>query len=155
MGVFNGLRTFASSMRDRGAGYIVNTASVGSFDPMPLMGDYCGSKAAVLALTESLRLELAPRGVGVSALCPGPVQSRMACASADKLAGMKLMDPIWVGRAVVRAMAENRPIIFTHPEYLPVLETRHQMIIAAFDKPAQPGYVGAPFVSSSNVPSTR
>lgn len=77
-GVLNGIRAFVPLMLARGApARIVNTASVGGFLPSPLMGPYGASKFAVVALTESLKLELdmlaAP--ISVSLLAPGPVHS--------------------------------------------------------------------------------
>lgn len=148
MGVFNGVHCFAASMRDRRCGHIVNTASTGGLMPMPGHGDYAISKAAVVALSETLRLEMAPHEVGVSVLCPGLVASRMVPPGTTQLQGMNLMDPIWVGRAVVKAIIDNQLYIMTHPSYLPIVQARHQGIESAFGAPAQPGYemmpVGAP-----------
>jgi hypothetical protein len=52
----------------------------------------------------------------------------------------RMMDPLWSGRAVVRAILANEPYIVTHPGYRPALEARHAAILAAFGDPAQPGY---------------
>lgn len=54
-------------------GGILNVASVAGFMPGPGMAVYYATKAYVLSLTEALHCELAPRGVRVTALCPGPV----------------------------------------------------------------------------------
>jgi hypothetical protein len=59
----------------RHRGGILNVASIASFLPGPGMAVYYASKAYVLSFTEALRQELAPRGVRVTALCPGPVPS--------------------------------------------------------------------------------
>src|SRR5712672_2529475 len=56
-------------------GGILNVASVAGFMPGPGMAVYYASKAYVLSFSEALRRELAPRGVRVTALCPGPVPS--------------------------------------------------------------------------------
>jgi NAD(P)-dependent dehydrogenase (short-subunit alcohol dehydrogenase family) len=77
-GVLNGVRAFVPRLLEAGRpARIVNTASVGGFLPSPLMAPYSVSKAAVVALTESLHFEMqilkAP--VGVSLLAPGPVKS--------------------------------------------------------------------------------
>lgn len=140
MGVFNGVHCFAAAMRDRRCGHIVNTASTGGLMPMPGRGDYAVSKAAVVALSETLRQEMAPHAVGVSVLCPGMVESRMVSRNAAGLQGMNLMDPIWVGRAVVKAVLDNAAYVMTHPFYLPMVKARHQGIESAFGEPAQPGY---------------
>jgi short-subunit dehydrogenase len=56
-------------------GGILNLASIAGFLPGPGMAVYYASKAYVLSFTEALRGELGPRGVRVTALCPGPVPS--------------------------------------------------------------------------------
>lgn len=56
---------------------IVNVVSILAKVTIPLMGSLCASKAALLRLTEGVRAELAPRGVHVLAVMPGPVDSRM------------------------------------------------------------------------------
>src|SRR3984893_3302079 len=67
------LRFSDSLIRHRGG--ILNVASVAGFLSGPGMAVYYASKAYVLSFTEALRAELAPRGVRVTALCPGPVPS--------------------------------------------------------------------------------
>ena len=56
-------------------GGIINVGSIASFLPGPGMAVYYASKAYVLSFTEALRFELAPHGVRVTVLCPGPVPS--------------------------------------------------------------------------------
>ena len=67
------LRFSDSLIRHRGG--ILNVGSIAGFLPGPGMAVYYASKAYVLSFTEALRAELAPRGVRVTALCPGPVPS--------------------------------------------------------------------------------
>jgi len=67
------LRFVESLARHKGG--ILNVASVASFMPGPGMAVYHATKAYVLSLSEALHRELAPRGVRVTALCPGPVQT--------------------------------------------------------------------------------
>ncbi|WP_100481842.1 SDR family NAD(P)-dependent oxidoreductase [Mycobacteroides abscessus] len=71
MGVVHGCRVFGEQMVERGSGHIVNIASAAAFTPTAVMAPYSVSKAGVKMLTECLRLELGPKGVGVSAICPG------------------------------------------------------------------------------------
>ena len=67
------LRFSDQLIRHRGG--ILNVGSIAGFLPGPGMAVYYASKAYVLSFTEALRRELAPRGVRVTALCPGPVPS--------------------------------------------------------------------------------
>ncbi|MFI6865935.1 SDR family NAD(P)-dependent oxidoreductase [Nocardia sp. NPDC050406] len=72
LGVVHGCRVFGQQMVDNGRrGHIVNIASAAAFTPTPVMSAYSVSKAGVKMLTECLRLELGPKGIGVSAVCPG------------------------------------------------------------------------------------
>jgi short-subunit dehydrogenase len=65
------LRWIESIARHRGG--ILNVASIAAFFPGPRMTVYYASKAYVLSFTEALHSELKPKGVRVTALCPGPV----------------------------------------------------------------------------------
>ena len=86
-GVVNGCRAFAPMMVEAGGGgRMVNTASAASYLPSRLYGAYSATKAAVLALSRSLRGELAGRGVTVTAICPGLVDTGII--SNARLAGM-------------------------------------------------------------------
>jgi uncharacterized protein len=77
------LRWIESLVRHRGG--LLNVASVAGFFPGPTMAVYYASKAYVLSFTEALWWELGPKGVRVTALCPGPVatafQQRAGLAS--------------------------------------------------------------------------
>ena len=59
------------------AGCIVNTASVGGKGGAPFLAHYCASKFAVVGWTQSLALELAPKGIRVNAVCPGYTKTAM------------------------------------------------------------------------------
>jgi uncharacterized protein len=67
------LRWIDSLERHRGG--LLNVASVAAFLPGPRSAVYYASKAYVLSLTEALHRELGPRGIRVTALCPGPVST--------------------------------------------------------------------------------
>jgi len=62
-------------MLRQGHGHIVNTASLAGLSPMPRGGPYATTKWAVVGLSLSLRAEGAPRGVRVSVVCPGGVDT--------------------------------------------------------------------------------
>lgn len=153
-GVYNGIRTFAGDMRERRSGHIVNTSSMNGLMAFATFAAYSASKFAVTGMSEALRDELAPFGVGVSALFPGLTRSRMS--QGDTKAGhippealANMMEPIWLGRAVVKAIEENQFYIISHPGYLPIVEERFKKVLAAFGEPAQPGYKGG--VSATQV----
>ncbi|MFT4027491.1 MAG: SDR family oxidoreductase [Novosphingobium sp.] len=145
-GVYNGIRTFAPDMTARGYGHICNTSSMNGLLAMGNMGPYSASKFAVTALTNALRDELAPHGVGVSAIYPGLTRSKMSLASADQKAAagiksMNMMDPVWLGRAVVAAIRNGTPHIISHPAHKEAVEQRHAALMACFGEPAEPGFV--------------
>jgi NAD(P)-dependent dehydrogenase (short-subunit alcohol dehydrogenase family) len=148
-GVYNGIVTFVGDMKARKSGHIVNTSSVNGLVPHGTFAAYSASKFAVTGLSEALRQELEPFGVGVSLLFPGLTRSKMSMAIKDDMGlddarfaaiEANMMDPLWMGRAVVRAVAANALYIITHPDHLPALEARHAALVAAFGAPAQPGY---------------
>jgi NAD(P)-dependent dehydrogenase (short-subunit alcohol dehydrogenase family) len=74
-GVIHGVRAAYPLMLEQGFGHIVNTASLAGLLPFPLGAPYAMTKHAVIGLTVSLRIEAAPRGVRVSAVCPGVIDT--------------------------------------------------------------------------------
>lgn len=70
-GVVHGCHYFVPGMRARRRGHVLNVASAAAFGSAPSMGAYNVTKAAVVALSETLAAEAARDGVGVTALCPG------------------------------------------------------------------------------------
>lgn len=143
IGVFNGVAAFAAEMRDRGRGHIVNTASIaGLFASAPGVSAYGLAKFGVVAMTETMRGELAPHGVGVSVLCPGFVATNII-ANTARLSGEETdydggvapgsgMTPARAGEIVVQGIEANRLYILTHPEMWPMVEGRHRAIAADF-----------------------
>jgi NAD(P)-dependent dehydrogenase (short-subunit alcohol dehydrogenase family) len=146
-GVFLGCTTFIPGMKARGSGHIVNTSSVNGLLPHPTFAVYSASKFAVSAMSEALHGELAPDGVGVSILYPGLTRSRMSEGQVPNLTedqrkalSAMMMEPVWLGRAVVRAVEANTLHIVTHPDHLSVLKARIDALYAAHGEPAQPVY---------------
>ena len=77
-GIFLSGQVAARTMRERGGGVIVNTASMaGKQGRVPYLSDYVASKFGVVGLTQAMALELAPDGIRVNSVCPGYVQTPM------------------------------------------------------------------------------
>lgn len=146
-GVVNGVKIIAPLIKAHGeGGHIVNTASMAGLIALPADGGtYSTAKFAVRGLTESLRLSLAPHGIGVSCLCPGLTRSRiMDSARDDNPSGQSseidslfdgmngAMDPMEVGAAVVRGIRENALYILTHSEFRDEVAGLFDDILAAF-----------------------
>ena len=94
----------------RKAGMIVNVSSIIGMVNMPVNGSYCASKAAVHSLTQGLRGEMAPHGVTVIGVYPGPVETRMT-----EGLEMPKTSPDVVAKAIVDGMAEGKTTITPDP----------------------------------------
>jgi NAD(P)-dependent dehydrogenase (short-subunit alcohol dehydrogenase family) len=159
-GVVNGLVTFVPRMKSLGGGgHIVNVASMAAFLPGPQAGIYTASKFAVRGLTECLRFNLAPYGIGVSLVCPAltrtnawdsalkrparfaasgfapPDRAELARFGEAFEAGM---DPLEVGQKTLAGMMENRALILTHPEFAQDFDEIHQACRAALPQEPVP-----------------
>ncbi|MFJ3226300.1 SDR family oxidoreductase [Streptomyces sp. NPDC086783] len=132
-GVIHGCRLFGKQMAERGqGGHIVNTASAAAYQPSKALPAYSTSKAAVLMLSECLRAELAGRGIGVSAICPGFVNTNITStarfAGVDateekrrqkrtaRLYGLRNYPPEKVADAILRAVVRNEAVVPVTPE---------------------------------------
>lgn len=80
LGVVHGIQAFVPHLVSTGAGHVVNIASLAGLTTMPFGGSYCASKHAVVALSETLRNEMAMMGlpIGVTVVCPGFVRTPLA-----------------------------------------------------------------------------
>lgn len=143
-GVVNGVKIITPLILAHGeGGHIVNTASMAGIVPLPLpgAGAYMTAKFAVRGYTESLRLSLAPKGIGVSCLCPGGTRSRIMemrnsnnpqhRAMVDALMSHS-MDPVELGAAVVTGIRANAPYILTHAEFRDEVRELHALLEGAF-----------------------
>ncbi|MFG2132645.1 SDR family oxidoreductase [Streptomyces sp. NPDC048751] len=132
-GVIHGCRLFGRQMAERGqGGHIVNTASAAAFQPSRALPAYSTSKAAVLMLSECLRAELAGQGIGVTAICPGiintnitstarftgvdPEEERRRQKRAARLYGLRNYPPEKVADAILRAVVRNEAVVPVTPE---------------------------------------
>ncbi len=76
-GVVYGCHAFVPGMKKQGSGYIVNVASAAGILSSPEMAPYNASKAAAIAITETLKSELAPYNIGVTVLCPTFIKTNL------------------------------------------------------------------------------
>lgn len=82
LGVGYGVQAFVPRMLQQGRpGHIVNTASLAGLTAVANMVPYCASKHAVVGLSESLNAELSPRGITVTALCPGIIDTPITASA--------------------------------------------------------------------------
>ncbi|MFD1048195.1 SDR family NAD(P)-dependent oxidoreductase, partial [Kibdelosporangium lantanae] len=130
LGVVHGCQAFGALMVEAAeGGHIVNVASAAAFTPTRNLPAYATSKAAVLMLTECLRAELAPAGIGVSAICPGIVNTPITRATtfvdgdqeakrarAEKAYQRRNFPPSGVASAIVAAVERNKPLVPVAPE---------------------------------------
>ena len=144
-GVVNGVKIVTPLILAHGeGGHIVNTSSMAGIVPLPLpgLGAYQTAKFAVRGLTESLRMSLAPRGIGVSCLFPGGTRTRIIEAGArneaERAAAVEMvsswMDPVELGALVVEGIRANAPYILTHTEFREEVREICGMLDAAFPR---------------------
>lgn len=129
MGVVHGCRSFVPKMIERGSGQIVNVSSGAGFVASPWMFAYSTSKFAVFGLSEGLRMELRPHGIGVTTVCPGFINTPItktsivrgdaAAERQDKLARLHARrgyGPDKVAFGILDAARRNRAVAPVTPE---------------------------------------
>ena len=159
-GVVNGTKIVVPIIRKQGeGGHVVNTSSMAGVVPLPGLAAYSTAKYAVRGFSESLRMQLAKEGIGVSCLFPGATRTALVPLPEDRPGTIDeenapqflkdlwdamrgAIDPYDTGKAVVSAIKENRFYIFTNREFLEEVKQRHREIEEAFpeDEPT-PGRV--------------
>jgi NAD(P)-dependent dehydrogenase (short-subunit alcohol dehydrogenase family) len=128
MGVVYGCQAFGPAMVERGSGHVVNLASALGYTPRATEPAYCTSKAAVLALSRCLRADWGPAGVGVSAICPGVINTAIVretrylgerSGSHDDVVrffAKRGHPPEKVAHAILDAVRRDRPVVPVGPE---------------------------------------
>jgi NAD(P)-dependent dehydrogenase (short-subunit alcohol dehydrogenase family) len=160
MAVIWGIEIFGPLIEKHGeGGHIVSTASIAGMISGN-SGPYNVSKYGVVALSEGLRIELAPRGIGVSVLCPGFIRTEIVNSRRNlppRFAGAfrgppptsgplaerirelservkQGIDPAYVGELVREGIENDWPYIFTDNELEPFVDRRFAAIKQGFDR---------------------
>jgi NAD(P)-dependent dehydrogenase (short-subunit alcohol dehydrogenase family) len=156
-GIIHGIRHFVPAILKHGeAGHIVNTASVAGFQNRrgTNQGPYSMSKYAALSLSEALEHELEGTNVGVSVLCPGPINTNIARGARnrpDHMGGPQVrtndeamlaerlattgLDPKTVGERVVDAIRTKTFYAFVSAVPANLIKARHRRIEDALNSP--------------------
>ena len=125
MGVVRGCHQFAALMKKQKAGHIVNVSSFAGLAGLPFISAYGVAKAAVVALSEGLRAEMHPHGVGVTVACPAFVKTGLLDSFRSPGADMKARVTKWmetsgvsaeqVAGQIMSAVDKNKFLLLTHP----------------------------------------
>ena len=130
-GVVHGCHVFLPRMIAAGhGGHVVNIASMAGYLPAPGMSAYCATKFGVLGLSESMRIELAEHQIGVTAICPGVINTPIvrtgrqygALATDERREeGIRAFErrnygPERVAQGILKAIQKNRGVAPVSPE---------------------------------------
>lgn len=159
-GVVNGIVAFLPKLKAaQGKRHIVNIASMAAYLSGPQAGIYTASKFAVRGLTESLRYNLVPLGIGCTLVCPAlirtnawdsafrrpPEFARSGFGEVDKAQLEQFgsvfqagMDPHEAGTKIVAGMSADTGLVFTHPEFAEDFKAIYEDSLAALPDEVAP-----------------
>jgi NAD(P)-dependent dehydrogenase (short-subunit alcohol dehydrogenase family) len=150
MGAVHGIQSFVPKIKEHGeGGHVVNTASIAGLMALPTLGIYTATKYAVVGISETLRGELAPAGIGVSVICPSFVKTRLHESHRNRPAELGAgpeepnefmaqmlavaTDPQVIAERVIRGIKRGDFYILPHVDVKAGFEARANEILAAFD----------------------
>lgn len=130
LGVIHGCHFFLPPMVERKRGHLVNVSSAAGYFAAGLLGAYCTTKFGVFGLSEALREELGPHGIGVTTICPGLIDTpiigatrrrgKMAAperhAKVAELYKKRAFGPEKVANVILDAVARKRSVVPVTPE---------------------------------------
>ena len=150
-GVMLGCRLFLPRMIQRGqGGHVVNVASMAGYFASPEMSIYAASKFAVLGFSEALRADLKEKGIGVSAICPGIVDTNIVATAiaeggaaswqsgAVEFYKKRSYPPSKVAAAILRAVRRNTAVLPVTPEAWVVYHLKRLLPEVTRDLAARP-----------------
>ncbi|MEB3969538.1 SDR family NAD(P)-dependent oxidoreductase [Mycobacterium ulcerans] len=151
MGVVHGCEAFLPAMIESGrGGHVVNLSSAAGLLANPALSAYSATKFAVLGLSEALRIELEPHRIGVTAICPGVINTAITKASPIRGAGdtegrrqrltvtyqRRGYTPARAARNILRAVERNKAVA-------PVAAEAHVMYVLSRIMPPLARWVSA------------
>ena len=104
------IRAFVPVLQKNGQGQIANVISVVGLAPMTVIGGYSASKAALHSVTQTMRAELAGRGIHVAGIYPGPIDTDMARGFEAEKAS-----PESTAQRIVAGLIAGKDYIFPDP----------------------------------------
>jgi len=127
MGVVRGCKQFTTLFKQQGHGHIVNVASMAGLLYTPEMGSYNATKAATVALSETLKFELEPYNIHTSVVCPGFFQTNLAKSARspdagaqeliDRLLSTSKIDADDIAEIIFTAVEKKKFWILPHKTY--------------------------------------
>jgi short-subunit dehydrogenase len=127
-GVIHGCHFFVPKMVEKKSGHVVNVSSAFGLVAVPDAIGYCTSKFAIVGLSESMRAELDPLGIGVSTICPGIIDTNFVRTARYKrdpestrarvvsLHKKRAYGPEKVAAAIVSAVKAKKAVVPVSPE---------------------------------------
>jgi len=126
LGIARSCRVFAPFLKRQGKGKIVNIASMAGLLHLPGAAAYNATKAAVVAISETLEFELAADGIDVACVCPAFFRTDLAKnmrasdavseATTKRLVERSRMGPDEVAKIIIAALERGERLILTHPQ---------------------------------------
>ena len=114
MGTVHGIEAVLPSMRRRRSGTIVGLASVAGYRGLPKSEGYSATKAALINMLESLRIDLRPCGIRVITVCPGFVRTRLTSKNTFPMPFM--LEPDDAARRIARGIDKGKAeVVFPLP----------------------------------------
>lgn len=127
MGVVRGCKYFTETFKQQGFGHIVNIASMAGLIHSAEMSSYNATKAGVVAISETLRSELKPYGIGITVVCPGFFQTNLAESTrspdadaskmVSKLLATSAISADDIADMIFLAIAQKRDLVLPHASY--------------------------------------
>lgn len=121
LGIVNGCHAFGTPMLAEGRGHVVNVCSAMAYFPRATEPAYVTTKAAALALSRSLRSDWRPLGVGVTAICPGIIDTAIGASTrvrgnrssqaVQDLFAKVGRSPELVAKAIIDSVERDRPVV--------------------------------------------